>query len=139
MSSKFDEKNNPYIDPTKTYQRAPGRLEAPAEGTPPPDPVTEGIRERFLSRQQIGYVRYGVGLQRPDFTVDNWLQHLEEELMDALQYTVRLRMTLDGTLPVVGPSISTVYARDECIFKYCPCENICKGKDQCAHQQNAEK
>jgi hypothetical protein len=34
--------------------------------------------------------------------MDNWLQHLEEELMDALQYTVRLRMTLDGSLKVQG-------------------------------------
>lgn len=85
------------------YERAPGRLALPAVGTPPPpDPVTETIRQRFLQRQRIGFTRYGIGLGRADFTMDNWLQHLEEELMDALQYVVRLRMTIDGSLPIVG-------------------------------------
>jgi hypothetical protein len=85
------------------YTRAPGRLAKPnTEGTPPPDPVTETIRARFLVRQRVGWTRYGIGLGRDDFTMDNWLQHLEEELMDALQYVVRLRMSLDGTLKING-------------------------------------
>lgn len=85
------------------YQRAPGRLaESNTVGMPPPDPVTETIRTRFLMRQRVGWTRYGIGLGREDFTMDNWLQHLEEELMDALQYTVRLRMTLNGSLKISG-------------------------------------
>jgi len=91
------------LDPQ--YERAPGRLAQPnTVGTPPPDPVTETIRTRFLARQRVGWTRYGIGLGREDFTMDNWLQHLEEELMDALQYTVRLRMTRDGSLKVQGSS-----------------------------------
>lgn len=101
MVSRYEDKNNPYHDPTK-YERAPGHIDKPPEGLPPPDPVTEAIRTRFLSRQRVGWTKYGIGLGRDDFTMDNWLQHLEEELMDALQYTVRLRMTLDGSLKVKG-------------------------------------
>jgi len=92
-------------DQHAAYTRAPGRLAQPnTVGTPPPDPVTETIRTRFLARQRVGWTRYGIGLGREDFTMDNWLQHLEEELMDALQYTVRLRMTRDGSLKVQGSS-----------------------------------
>jgi hypothetical protein len=32
----------------------------------------------------------------------DWLHHLYEELLDAAQYTMRLMMTIDGTLPIVG-------------------------------------
>lgn len=89
----------------KPYERAPGRLAEPnTVGLPPPDPVTETIRMRFLQRQRVGWTRYGIGLGRADFTMDNWLQHFEEELMDALQYCVRIRMTIDKTLKVEGPS-----------------------------------
>lgn len=87
------------------YDRAPGHIQWNPEGTtPPPDPVTEYIRQKMLQRQRIGWTKYGVGLGRDDFTMDNWLQHLEEELMDAIQYVVRLRMTLNGSLKVQGPS-----------------------------------
>ncbi len=92
-----------YEPKKKEYQQAPGTLAKPnTEGIPPPDPVTEAIRVRFLQRQRVGWTKYGIGLGRDDFTMDNWLQHLEEELMDALQYTVRLRMTLDGSLKITG-------------------------------------
>src|SRR5688572_16563994 len=51
------------------YTRAPGRLKEPnTVGTPPPDPVTETIRTRFLMRQRVGWTRYGIGLGREDFT-----------------------------------------------------------------------
>lgn len=84
------------------YQRAPGRINWNPEGVPPPDPVTEAIRADMLQRQRIGWTRYGIGLGRADFTMRDWLHHLYEELLDAAQYTKRLMMTLDGTLPVEG-------------------------------------
>lgn len=89
--------------PKSNPDRAPGHIKWDPEGTtPPPDPVTEYIRTKMLQRQRVGWTKYGIGLGREDFTMDNWLQHLEEELMDAIQYTVRLRMTLSGALKVQG-------------------------------------
>lgn len=87
------------------YTRAPGHKQWDPEGTrPPPDPVTESLRADLLQRQRVGWTKYGVGLGRSDFTMLDWLHHLEEELMDALQYTRRLRMTLKGELVVQGPA-----------------------------------
>lgn len=95
------------------YQRAPGHVQWNPEGTtPPPDPVTESLRADLLQRQRVGWTKYGIGLGRADFTMLDWLHHLEEELMDALQYTRRLRMTLKGELKVVGP-VENVIIKDE--------------------------
>lgn len=96
QQEKLKEQHNAYV-------RAPGRIQWNPEGsTPPPDPVTEAIRADMLQRQRTGWTRYGIGLGRGDFTMRDWLHHLYEELLDAAQYTKRLMMTIDGTLPVVG-------------------------------------
>jgi hypothetical protein len=87
----------------ESYQRAPGHIQWNPEGTnPPPDPVTEAIRAELLQRQRVGWTKYGIGLGRGDFSMRDWLHHLYEEQLDAIQYTKRLLMTLDGSLPVAG-------------------------------------
>lgn len=106
-------------------ERAPGHIKWNPEGTtPPPDPVTESIRQELLQRQRVGWAKYGIGLGRPDFTLDDWLHHLEEELMDSLQYVRRVRMTLNKQLPVVGP------AEDVHIETELPAQEIARLSDQ---------
>lgn len=82
----------------REYKRAPGHVDEPGAGEPPPDPVTESIRAELLARQRVGWRKYSVGLGRPDFSVKEWVHHLYEELLDAAQYSKRLMMTLDGSL-----------------------------------------
>jgi hypothetical protein len=115
MTSRYEVKNNPYIDPTKEkYERAPGHISplAAPYGDPPPDPVTETIRIELLQRQRFGWTKYGIGLGRADFTMKDWLKHLYEELLDAAQYSKRLMMTIDGILPITGPK-DQVEIKDE--------------------------
>lgn len=50
------------------------------------DPVVERVREKFKQRSQAGLAKYGVGLDRPDLTREQWMTHLQEELMDAVNY-----------------------------------------------------
>ena len=50
------------------------------------DPIIESVREKFLSRSNVGLKKYGVGLDREDLTEREWLIHLQEELMDATGY-----------------------------------------------------
>jgi len=38
----------------------------------------------------VGEVKYGVTMERADLTLLEWLQHLQEELMDAAVYVQRL-------------------------------------------------
>lgn len=50
------------------------------------DPIIESIRDKFLIRSAVGLNKYGVGLNREDLTEEEWLIHLQEELMDATGY-----------------------------------------------------
>ena len=53
------------------------------------DPVVEQVIELMRKRSRVGKVKYGVGLDRTDLTEREWLQHLMEELADALGYAQR--------------------------------------------------
>ena len=49
--------------------------------------VIEQIRQRAIK----GREKYGVTLEREDLSILDWLQHLQEELMDATAYIERLK------------------------------------------------
>ena len=49
--------------------------------------VIEQIRQRAIK----GKEKYGVTLEREDLSILDWLQHLQEELMDATAYIERLK------------------------------------------------
>lgn len=51
-----------------------------------PDKNVEAIREKFLQRSIVGLKKYGVTTERTDLEVEQWLRHLQEELMDAVIY-----------------------------------------------------
>jgi len=53
------------------------------------DPVVEQVIELMRKRSRVGKVKYGVGLDRTDLNEREWLQHLMEELADALGYAQR--------------------------------------------------
>jgi len=53
------------------------------------DPIIERVREKFLSRSQAGLKKYGVGLDRKDLSRLDWLNHHQQELMDAAAYVER--------------------------------------------------
>ena len=53
------------------------------------DPVVEQVIDLMRKRSRVGRVKYGVGLDRTDLTERQWLQHLMEELADALGYAQR--------------------------------------------------
>lgn len=50
------------------------------------DPVVERVVDKFVSRSDIGYKKYGVTLQDDPSKMFEWLNHLQEELMDAVLY-----------------------------------------------------
>lgn len=57
----------------------------------PLDPIVEDVRAALLQRQQIGFLKYGKNLDRTDIDLLGWLQHLQEELLDAAVYVQRLK------------------------------------------------
>ena len=50
------------------------------------DPVVERVVDKFISRSDVGYKKYGVTLNDDPSEIIEWLNHLQEELMDAVLY-----------------------------------------------------
>jgi hypothetical protein len=50
------------------------------------DPVVERVCRKFVGRSDLGYKKYGVTLEEDPSEMLEWLNHLQEELMDAVLY-----------------------------------------------------
>ena len=50
------------------------------------DPVVQRVVQKFVSRSDIGFAKYGVTLEQDPSKMFEWLNHLQEELMDAMLY-----------------------------------------------------
>lgn len=59
--------------------------------TVPRDENVERVRDQLLARMRIGYAKYGTTTERTDIDFAGWLQHLQEELLDAAVYVERVK------------------------------------------------
>ncbi len=55
------------------------------------DKNVESVINQFKKRERTGFLKYGVTTERTDIDIFGWLQHLQEELMDAVVYIERLK------------------------------------------------
>ncbi len=55
------------------------------------DSVVNKVISSFIERSNIGYKKYGTTLDRDDLSVLNWIQHAQEEHMDAILYLEKLK------------------------------------------------
>ena len=60
----------------------------------PKDTVVDSVVEQFKERSNVGIEKYGVTMDREDLSPLQWLQHLQEELMDATLYVEKLKQKL---------------------------------------------
>lgn len=58
---------------------------------PPRDKIVDFVIDKYKERSKIGYAKYKTNLERQDLTQYQWLEHLQEELMDATLYIERLK------------------------------------------------
>jgi hypothetical protein len=58
------------------------------------DPIVKAVTDKFKQRSEVGIKKYGVTLERDDLTADEWAEHLQQELMDAVLYLERLKQEL---------------------------------------------
>ena len=56
------------------------------------DPVVERVVNKFVSRSDVGYKKYGVTLEDDPSDMFEWLNHLQEELMDAVLYLQKAKV-----------------------------------------------
>ena len=59
-----------------------------------PDPNVNEICNEFELRACHGFDKYGVTTERTDLDLMQWIQHLKEELMDAVVYIHRIQKEL---------------------------------------------
>lgn len=63
----------------------------PLESVVKKDKYVQAVKEKFEERSQTGIRKYNTTLERTDLSFLEWLEHLQEELMDATLYVERLK------------------------------------------------
>jgi len=62
------------------------------------DPIILNVVDKLVSRSDVGFKKYGVTLADDDGDINVWLTHLQEELMDAVNYIEKLKDVLTDEL-----------------------------------------
>lgn len=55
------------------------------------DSVVTSVLQGFVSRAVFGKAKYGTDLDRTDLSILDWIQHAQEEHMDAILYLEKLK------------------------------------------------
>ena len=58
------------------------------------DKVIERVINKIKARSDVGYKKYGVTLHDDEQTLETWLTHIQEELMDAVNYIEKAKLVL---------------------------------------------
>lgn len=60
------------------------------------DSIVRAIIQKFEERAKMGKAKYGTDLDRTDLSVLEWIQHAQEEHMDAILYLEKLKKEISG-------------------------------------------
>jgi len=52
--------------------------------------IEDEVCEKIQARAKVGLKKYGTTMEREDFSDLDWMQYLQEELMDAVVYLQRM-------------------------------------------------
>ena len=63
------------------------------------DKILEEVIYTMRERSEVGIKKYGTTLMREDLSHLDWLNHLQEELMDAILYIEKLKHNETKGLP----------------------------------------
>ncbi|MQG05390.1 MAG: hypothetical protein FI728_02740 [SAR202 cluster bacterium] len=58
------------------------------------DKNVENVVSQLRAREERGLSKYGVNTERTDLSTLEWLQHLQEELMDGAVYVEKIKQEL---------------------------------------------
>lgn len=61
----------------------------------PFDAVVEAVRNDLLLRSRFGQLKYGIGIDRTNVGLRDWLQHAYEECLDQANYLKRAILEID--------------------------------------------
>lgn len=60
------------------------------------DSIVDGVIDNLIHRANVGKNKYNTDLDRKDLGMIEWLNHLQEELLDAANYIQKIKVTLGG-------------------------------------------
>jgi hypothetical protein len=60
------------------------------------DYVVDSVIDQFIDRATFGRDKYGVGMEREDLSILEWIEHAKQEHMDAILYLEKLKVILGG-------------------------------------------
>jgi hypothetical protein len=55
------------------------------------DPIVASVLQKYSDRSKQGIINYGMTMAENNLSFDEWLTHLQEELMDATLYIERIK------------------------------------------------
>ena len=58
------------------------------------DSIVKSVVNSYKERSRVGIEKYNKTMDRNDLSTSEWLQHIQEELMDATLYIEKLKQTL---------------------------------------------
>lgn len=60
------------------------------------DSIVESVIRKYTQRSEVGQEKYNTTLDREDLRAQEWMTHLQEELMDATLYIEKLKQLSVG-------------------------------------------
>ena len=82
--------------------------------------IEDRVIKQIKDRAKIGKGKYGVTMERDDLSLLEWIQHLQEELLDAAVYVERLKGDLQEEIE--QGAVDLLQGDCDCNNEYCPCK-----------------
>jgi len=61
------------------------------------DSVVKTVIESFITRSKFGMEKYNTDLDRTDLNLNDWVQHAQEEHMDAILYLEKIKQIVSDS------------------------------------------
>ena len=75
------------------------------------DKIIERVIKKIKARSDVGYKKYGVTLKDDNQPLDIWLTHIQEELMDAVNYIEKAKEVFSNEID--STILNSIDVRDE--------------------------
>jgi len=63
----------------------------------PLDSIVTSVINKIQNRAKIGFDKYGTDMDRIDVSLEEWIIHCQEELMDAMIYLEKIKTLMKNT------------------------------------------
>lgn len=61
------------------------------------DSIVDGVIDQLIDRANVGKKKYNTDLDRTDLSTLDWLNHLQQELLDGANYIEKIKKVMYGS------------------------------------------